>query len=156
MEIERKWLVDKEKITPLLDHGFKVEQHYLNDIEDDWLIRVRDEGCGYYVLTLKGKGLMARPELEFEITEKEYRDSLEYSKSCVLKTRFFIDLFPEDVNCERWYEIDVFDDHDFIICELEFNTVEEAGEFNPPDWCLKEVTCDSTYQNINLARPNEN
>ena len=95
---------------------------------------------------------MARPELEYEITEKEYRTSLEYSKSKVLKTRFFIDLFPGEINCERWFEIDIFDDHDFIICELEFETVEEAGEFDPPDWCVKEVTSDSKYQNINLAK----
>ena len=135
----------------MLGHGFRTEQHYLNDISDDWLIRVRNEGS-YYTLTLKGKGLMARPELEFDITEKEYLESIKYSKSKVLKTRFFIDLFPGNVDSERWYEIDIFDDHDFIICELEFDTIEEAGEFVPPEWCLTEVTLDSSYSNINLAR----
>lgn len=157
MEIERKWLVDKVKIVPLLGHGIRTEQHYINHMSDrdddpaEWLIRVRNEGS-YYTLTLKGKGLMARPELEYEITEKEYLETLEYSKTSVLKTRFFIDLYPDDRNCERWYEIDIFDDHDFIICELEFETIEEAAEFVPPDWCVKEVTLDSSYSNINLAK----
>ena len=151
MEIERKWLVDKEKIVPLLGHGFRMEQHYLNDLSDDWLIRVRDEGS-YHTLTLKGKGLMTRPELEFDITEDEYLEAIKYSKTKVLKTRFFIDLEPDNPNCERWYEIDIFDDHDFIICELEFDTIEEAGEFVPPEWCVKEVTLDSSYSNINLSK----
>ena len=151
MEIERKWLVDKAKVVPILGHGFRIEQHYLNDMSDDWLIRIRDEGS-YKTLTLKGKGLMVRPELEFDIDESDYEKALVYSKKKVLKTRFFIDLDPDDEDCERWYEVDIFDDHDFIICELEFDTVEEAEAHIPPDWCLEDVTNDLKYSNINLAK----
>lgn len=151
MEIERKWLVDKAKIVPLLDHGFRLEQHYLNDITDKWLIRVRKEGS-YFTLTMKGKGFMSRPELEYDITEEEYLESIKYTEKSIKKTRFFIDLYPNDIDCDRWYEIDIFDDHDFIICELEFETEEEAKNFTPPDWCLEDVTEDPKYSNINLAK----
>ena len=48
MEIERKWLVDKAKVSELLLKGAglhreRLEQYYLNTIDDEWLIRIRME-----------------------------------------------------------------------------------------------------------------
>jgi len=148
MEIERKWLVDKNKISSFTNFGYRIEQHYINDIEDDWLIRFRNE-MGSYTMTLKGKGMMSRPEIEVDIDEKTYLNAIQYSKTSLKKTRFYTEIEPET---DRYYEIDVFDDHDFIICEVEFDTLEEAYKFIPPSWCLKEVTEDPEYTNINLAK----
>jgi len=146
MEIERKWLVDKSKIRAFTNFGYRIEQHYLSDIEDDWVIRVRNE-MGKYTLTLKGKGLMSRPEIEVDIDEETYFKSIEHSKKCVKKTRFYV----FDSNGEHCYEIDVFDDHDFILCEVEFKSEKDALTFIPPKWCLQEVTMDPDYHNVNLA-----
>ena len=148
MEIERKWLVDKSKISAFTDFGYRIEQHYLSDMEDDWVIRVRDE-MGHYTLTLKGKGLMSRPEIEVDIDEKTFIECVKHSKKSVKKTRFYVEI---DVENDQYYEIDVFDDHDFIICEVEFKTEEEAYEFIPPKWCLQEVTRNPDYHNVNLAK----
>lgn len=148
MEIERKWLVDQSKIKAFTDFGYRIEQHYLNDLEDDYLIRVRNM-MGTYTLTLKGKGLMFRTEFEFDIDQKQYEEMVLESKKSVKKTRFFVEIdWPSD----HYYEIDVFDDHDFIICEVEFETAEDAYKFVPPKWCLNEVTEDATYTNYYLAK----
>ena len=148
MEIERKWLVDKSKISAFTNFGYRIEQHYLNDIKDDWLIRVRDN-MGTYTMTLKGKGLMSRPEIEVDIDKETYLDCLQYSKKSLKKTRFYVELDAEN---EQYYEIDVFDDHDFIICEVEFFTENLANRFVPPSWCLEEVTNNPYYTNITLAK----
>jgi len=148
MEIERKWIVDKEKVVPMLKVGVRIEQHYINDLNDEWLIRARKLGS-VHLLTLKNEGLISRDELEYDITEDDYLETIKFSKKSVNKTRFYLDLDPEK---ERYFEIDVFDDHDFIICEVEFETVEEADSFVPPEWCVEEVTDDSNYQNVNLTK----
>ena len=148
MEIERKWLVDKEVILPLLKSGVRIEQHYLNDINEKWLIRARRYGS-MCVLTLKGRGMLTRPELEYNITENEYLDTIKYSEKSLKKTRFFL---PVQFGEEMYYEIDIYDDYDFITCEVEFISEEEAEYFVPPEWCVKELTNDPDYQNVNLAQ----
>ncbi|MBI3308179.1 MAG: adenylate cyclase, partial [Candidatus Melainabacteria bacterium] len=35
--------------------------------------------------------------------------------------------------------------------EVEFDSVEQARKFNPPDWFGKEVTADKRYRSKNLA-----
>ena len=148
MEIERKWLVDQSKIKAFTNFGYRIEQHYLNTIEDDYLIRVRDT-MGTHTLTLKGKGLMIRTEFEFDIDDNQYEEMVRESKKSLKKTRFFVEI---EEGIDRYYEIDVFDDHDFIICEVEFETAEDAYKFVPPKWCLDEVTEDVTYTNYYLAK----
>lgn len=148
MEIERKWLVDKEKVVPMLKVGVRIEQHYINDLNDEWLIRARKIGS-VHLLTLKNEGLITRDELEYDITEEDYLETIKFSKKSINKTRFYLELDPEK---EKYYELDVFDDHDFIICEVEFETIEDADAFVPPEWCVEEVTDDSNYQNVILAK----
>jgi len=148
MEIERKWLVDQSKIKAFTNFGYRIEQHYLNGLEDDYLIRVRDT-MGSHTLTLKGKGLMFRTEFEFDINLEQYEEMARESKKSLKKTRFFVEI---EEGSDRYYEIDVFDDYDFIICEVEFETGEDAYKFVPPKWCLEEVTENPEYANINLAK----
>lgn len=148
MEIERKWLVDKNQILPRLKVGVRIEQHYINDLNDEWLIRARKLGSVHF-LTLKNDGLMSRDELEYDITEEEYFDTIKHAVKSINKTRFYLVLNEET---EQYYEIDVFDDYDFIICEVEFPSEIEALKFVPPDWCVEEVTDDSNYTNVILAK----
>ena len=149
MEIERKWIVDQEKILPLLKtSGVRIEQHYINTLNDEWLIRARKLGS-VHILTLKSQGLMSREELEYDITEEEYYNTIKHAVKSINKSRFYL---PFDEENEVYYEIDIFDDYDFIICEVEFQSEIEALKFIPPDWCVEEVTDDSNYTNIILAK----
>ena len=73
MEIEKKYLVDKTRLPVILQQKtstVRIDQYYLNDINDSWLIRTRSfeqlfpfEGEEYF-LTLKTLGLLSREELE--------------------------------------------------------------------------------------------
>jgi len=149
MEIERKWLVDEEKVLPLLKTAaVRIEQHYINSLNDEWLIRARKLGNTHF-LTLKSEGLMSREELEYEITEEKYYDTIKHAVKSINKSRFYL---PFDGEKEVYYEIDIFDDYDFIICEVEFLSEIEALSFVPPEWCVKEVTAESKYTNVMLAK----
>jgi len=157
MEIEKKYLVDPNRIKELKKlsyNSFKIEQYYLSDKSDSWTIRIRKEGR-YCSITLKSKGLLSREEIEFDITKYDFAEYIKLAKSRIFKTRYqFENEEPDKVNKypHYCYEIDIYNDYDFITCEVEFDTEEEANSFIPPDWCIKDVTEDPYYKNVNLAK----
>jgi len=163
MEIERKWLVDKNRCPGLVLYDAEIlrtEQGYLNSVDDDWLIRVRKvnklgtnkklleagQDVIYFLLELKTQGLLSREELRYYITEPNYKETLSKCESIVKKTRY---CWNED---GVYYEVDIYDDHDFVTCEVEFKTEQEANNFKAPDWCIKDVTYDTAYKNVNLGK----
>jgi len=151
MEIERKWLVDKKELENLVVAAFhqeRIEQYYLNGPNDEWVIRLRKANNEHF-LTLKNKGLLSREEIEVKISKQTFDDNIRLAKTKLTKTRHLIEINPKILGC---YEIDVYDDYEFITCEVEFDTEEEANSFVAPDWCIQDVTQDPTYKNVNLAR----
>lgn len=143
MEIERKYLI---KEMP------DIEGKMLHNIEQAYLcknpaLRVRKQD-DEYVLTIKGRGLMAREEDNIRIDEAAY----EHLKSkadgrVIVKTRYLIPLGKYTV------ELDVFegDLKPLVMAEVEFPTYEEAMEFVPPEWFGEEVTEDPRYHNSNMT-----
>ena len=151
MEIERKWLVDEDIILPLLTRKtkrVKVENHYINGSTEEWIIRASKFGDKYY-LTLKSRGLLSREELEYQINEFDYLKTIKHSVKSIKKTRFLIPIEGTD---DKEYEVDLYDDYDFITCEVEFGSEEEAHEFKAPNWCVEDITYDPFYKNANLAK----
>lgn len=151
MEIERKWLVDPNKIEELKEEAFlyeRIEQYYLNDKDDSWIIRLRRADNEYF-LTLKNKGLLSREEIEVKISKQTFNSNIALAKTKITKTRYLLEISPEILGC---YEIDIYDDYDFITCEVEFDNEEEAKAFVAPVWCIQDVTEDPKYKNVNLAK----
>ena len=142
MEIERKWLVDEDKFLPLLTsktQRIEIENHYINDSSDLWIIRASKHkyfrfklGTSYY-LTLKSKGLLAREELQYPIDESNYLDTIKHSLKSIKKKRYLI---PIEGHESMEYEVDIYEDYDFITCEVEFKSEKEANNFMAPDWKL--------------------
>ena len=152
MEIEKKWIVDKTKFDEVIKHNIgsrKIEQHYMNSAVEEWIIRIRSTKDGKY-LTLKSKGLLSREELEVEIDDSQFKMMKEHALTSLKKTRYLV---PHPFNYKMYIcEVDVYDDYDFITCEIEFATEEEANKFKMPDWCLRDVTYDESFKNNNLAK----
>jgi len=160
-EIERKWLVDEKK-CPIFKYSlesfnleiWETEQGYLNSQEDEWLIRARkvkiilkdDDSITRHLLDLKTKGMLSRDEITLSINHKEFTEIISKCGKRVYKTRY---TWQTD---EARYEIDVYRDHNFITCEVEFSNETEAKEFEAPDWCVKDVTEDPKYKNVNLVK----
>lgn len=96
---------------------------------------------------LEPDNLLARLELEEEFPSKIF-DAIDSGKyPTVTKHRYLI-----NINNSVW-EVDFFDDYDFVIAELEFKTLEEAENFiDFPSWIIKEVTHNPYYLNCNLAK----
>ena len=144
MEIERKFLI------PQLPEDLESYPH--THIWQGYLcarptVRIRREG-EMYILTYKGKGMMAREETNLPLTPRSFEHlAAKIDGVPIEKTRYRIPLPPYTV------ELDVFEgEHAGLwLAEVEFPSVEEAQAFTPPEWFGEDVTYDKNYRNVRLA-----
>ena len=146
LEIERKYLVDLEKITTL-ENGIRIKQGYLSTNKDA-VVRVRVKNDKAY-LTIKGSNSgIVRLEFEYEIPLNEANEMLEKlcQKPVIDKTRYIIN------HENHTWEVDVFygDNDGLVVAEVELSSEDEA--INLPLWVKEEVSHDDRYYNSNLMR----
>jgi len=144
MEIERKFTV--RELPDLSKYDFHImEQGYLNT---DPVVRVRKEDETYY-LTYKGKGLLAREEYNLPLNREAYYHLVEKSDGIIIRKKRYLIPFEKYT-----IELDVFDTpyENLIIAEVEFDSEEEAANFQPPEWFGEDVTMDRRYHNSNLSQ----
>ena len=144
MEIERKFTV--KELPDLSNYNFHImEQGYLNT---DPVVRVRKEDNEYY-LTYKGKGLLAREEYNLPLNQDAYYHLVEKSDGIIIRKKRY--LIPFD---KYTIELDVFDApyEELVIAEVEFDSEQEATDFQPPEWFDEDVTMNRKYHNSNLSQ----
>lgn len=144
MEIERRFLVDIGKFHDPLGTPYLINQYYIKNTSDP-LVRIRRKNDRYY-LTFKGKGLIKRSEVEFEINEF-YANELIYNFPT-----FSLEKERYEVNYDGMtWEIDFFlgSLHGLIIAEVELQN--EDQKISIPPWVEKEITEDGRWTNIKLA-----
>lgn len=149
IEIERKFLVDKSKLPPLLEEGTDIQQGYVFN-SDNGVLRVRSKGDKYY-LTVKNKPefMLSKIEIEFVIEKEQAVVLFSMTNSTISKTRYEIDFKG------KTWEVDFFKDlNGFVLAEIELESEDE--EFEKPEWCTLEVTEDVMFQNSNLIKVNKN
>lgn len=142
MEIERKFLI--KELPDLSKYDYvDIEQGYLCTHP---VVRIRKKN-DKFILTYKGSGLMAREEIEAELTKEAYKHLREkIDGHPITKRRYLIPFEPYTI------ELDVFEGHKsgLIMAEVEFPTIEEANSFVPPEWFGEDVTNDKNYHNSNM------
>ena len=154
LEIERKFLCNltKEEAIELSFASRHVKSIYLENTPLTSFRVVKDtseqniKSCKF-TRKESTNSTLSRLEFEEEIPEIIFNAIDNGTYPSVSKYRYLI-----NVNGSIW-EVDFFDDYDFVIAELEFNSTEEAADFTDlPSWIVEEVTHDPTYLNCNLAR----
>lgn len=144
MEIERKFTV--KELPDLNNYTYKkLTQAYLNT---DPVIRIRREN-DEYILTYKGKGLLAREEHNLPLNAESFEHLLPKADGLVIsKTRYLIPYESYTI------ELDIFEGDlaPLIMAEVEFESEDEAYAFVPPSWFDKDVTQDKRYHNSNLSK----
>lgn len=146
IEIERKFLVDKEKWhNASKGNGQAYKQGYmLTDPEKTIRVRIAEDKA---FLTIKGKSVGAsRPEYEYAIPVKDAEELLENFCSAVIsKIRYKVE------HGNHTWEVDEFleDNVGLIVAEIELSDKNE--QFDKPDWVSTEVTEDKRYFNSNLS-----
>ena len=107
-------------------------------------------GTNCYYLTYKSKGLLSREEYNLPLTKESYDHLISKADGNIIsKKRYFIPI----EGTELTIEFDVFEGkfEGLMLAEVEFETVEEAEAFTPPEWFGRDVTFSGEYQNSRLA-----
>lgn len=146
IEIERKFLV--KKIPDNLDTYERIDmiQGYLNTAP---VVRVRKENDDY-VLTYKGSGLLSHSEYNLPLNKEAFEHLLKKCDGIIIsKSRYKI---PLENNLTA--ELDIFkgDLDSLKLVEVEFDSVEEADNFTPPEWFGEDVTTDGRYHNSYISK----
>lgn len=162
-EIERKFLIDPEKIPfeikklPYLD----IVQGYVTSIEKDLTFRLRhvlyrnQDGMPLgeeWFQTVKSKGFKIRDEYEIRLLREQFTQMWKLCERLTLhKWRYDL---PTDYNLDivSMY-LDCYKNKlaGLWTLEVEFDTLEDCDRFIPPAWFGKEVTEDFRYTNLQLA-----
>ena len=165
MEIERRWLIEcslQSFISEMINSG-----HYF--IESDSAIifsyieldknssmrmrKIESAKGTEYVLTVKsGRGL-AREESEMNIPKNQYKMLTENLFKLGLRRINISDTNGRVYECKQLSDSKVITKDGCTIgflLEIEFKSEDEANNFTPPSWLLKnlEVTYDGTYNMI--------
>jgi adenylate cyclase len=144
LEIERKYLIDLEKVGKL-ENGNRIKQGYMATNKNA-VVRVRIKNNKGY-LTIKGPNIgISRLEFEYQIPLDDANEMLDKlcKKPVIDKTRYIIN------HDKHIWEIDIFygDNEGLVVAEVE---LEDENEFiNLPSWIKEEVTTDDRYFNSNL------
>lgn len=145
MEIERKFLLSRipENLSSYPCH--QIEQGYLCTRP---VVRIRREDENYY-LTYKGKGKMAREEYNLPLTAESYTHLKEKIDGWLItKTRYLV-----PIHDGLTAEVDVFSSPNagLHLAEVEFDSIDAANAFVPPEWFGEDVTEDGRYHNSYMS-----
>ena len=152
VEIEKKWLIDKDKIPYDLYNSeiIEIEQTYICFSPE---IRVRKINNGkeytFAVKTNITSDGMIRDEIEDFITQEEYNNLMKKQEgNTIYKTRY------QFLDGDYLLAVDIFSGElkGLAYLEIEFENQEEADNFQTPNWVIKDVTSDLNYKNGHLAR----
>ncbi|HFU77804.1 MAG TPA: CYTH domain-containing protein [Epsilonproteobacteria bacterium] len=144
IEIERKFLIDTNKLPPL-QNGYVIKQGYIKTVDHTTIrVRIRDNEA---FITIKGKSVGAsRLEFEYPIPLQDAHEMLDNlcQTSVIDKTRYLVN------HDGHVWEIDVFEGSNkgLVIAEVELDSEDEV--FTLPSWVTQEVTDDIRYFNSNL------
>lgn len=139
MEIERKWLTDGfPQNLPLL-HEACVRQGYISTAP---VVRIRESisqlGTNY-VLCFKGRGTLAREEIETEISKELFEKLTAFTGKNLVSKNYKVYRLPHgeklEVSC-----VDEGEASSFWYAEVEFESIAAANAFVPPAFLGEEKT----------------
>lgn len=146
LEIERKFIVDKEKL-PSLSAGKEIKQAYVAH-GGNKEIRARIKDSTAYVTIKVGDPGLVREEYEYEVN-MEFAEHLIYECSngnLIDKTRYEVEFKG------KTWEIDFFKGNlnGLVLAEVELDSEDEVIEL--PEWVSDEVTGQAEFTNYYLSQ----
>lgn len=148
IEIERKWLLDEIPQMVLLDAQSSVVTTYYVSTDPEVRIRKRMlDGCNeyeYFLLDIKSDGTISRDEVTIQLDEKQFNRLAQMVGRKAIIKKYFLLTLPDGKVLEVTI-VDPGSETEFIYCEVEFESEEEAGQFILP-FKGTEVTNDSYWK----------
>lgn len=144
-EIERKFLVGEVPEDLDIDSSEEIAQGYL--ATGDHQVRLRRQGDRPLLTAKRGHGLV-RDEVEVPLEEESFERLWPLTEGRRLKKeRLTATVGGQTV------AVDVYRGPlaGLIVVEVEFEDLDAARAFSPPQWFVRELTDDASYSNQRLA-----
>ena len=146
LEIERRFLIKNNKWKEFIIKKISIEQGYLSNSLDGWIIRVRLIGKNSKITLKKHIKGFTNFEFEYSIPRKDAETIMSNLSNKIKKDRFFL-----EIEKKSWI-IDCFKDNNYPLEIAEIELSNEEENLFLPSFISKEITGLNHYSNFSLAK----
>ena len=145
IEIERRFLIKNDNWKEFITEKIFIEQGYLSETIDNWIIRIRFTGKDFKIAFKKHIKSFTNFEFEYSIPQKDGETIMSNLSNTIKKERFFL-----EVEKKSWI-IDCFKENNYPLEIAEIELSNENEELSLPSFISKEITGLTNYSNFSLA-----
>ena len=145
LEIERRFLIENDSWKQLITKKIFIEQGYLSNNLDDWIIRIRLSGRDYKIALKKHIKGFTSYEFEYSIPQSDGEKIMSNLSNTIKKERFFL-----EVEKKSWI-IDCFKENNYPLEIAEIELSNEEEDLFLPSFISKEITGLTHYSNFSLT-----
>ena len=145
IEIERRFLIKNDNWKKFITKKIFIEQGYLSQSLDDWIIRIRFTGKDFKIALKKHIESFTNFEYEYSIPRKDGETIMANLSNTIKKERFFL-----EVEKKSWI-IDCFKENNYPLEIAEIELSNEEEDLTLPSFISKEITGLKHYSNFSLS-----
>ena len=146
LEIERRFLIKNDNWKKFITKKIFIEQGYLSNSLDDWIIRIRFTGKDYKIALKKHIESFTNFEFEYSIPQKDGEVIMSNLPNTIKKERFFLEVE------KKFWIIDCFKENNYPLKIAEIELSNEGEKLSLPSFISKEITGLLHYSNFSLTR----
>jgi len=145
LEIERRFLIKNDNWKEFIDKKIYIEQGYLSDTLDVWIIRVRLTSKNSKITLKKHIKGFTNFEFEYSIPRSDAEIIMSNLSNTIKKDRFFLEIG------KKFWIIDCFKEKNYPLEIAEIELSNEEEDLFLPSFISKEITGLTHYSNFSLA-----
>ena len=146
LEIERRFLIKNVNWKEFINKKIYIEQGYLSNSLDGWIIRVRLTDKNSKITLKKHIKGFTNFEFEYSIPRSDAETIMSNLSNTIKKDRFYI-----EIKKKSWI-IDCFKENNYPLEIAEIELSNEEEDLFLPSFISKEITGLTHYSNFNLAK----
>ena len=145
LEIERRFLIKNDNWKEFINKKIYIEQGYLSQSLDGWIIRVRLIGKNSKIALKKHIKGFTNFEFEYSIPRRDAETIMSNLSNVIKKERFFLEFEKKS-----WI-VDCFKENNYPLEIAEIELLNEKEDVSLPSFISKEITGLKHYSNFSLA-----
>ena len=146
LEIERRFLIKSDNWKKFITKKIYIEQGYLSNSLDGWIIRIRFTGNDFKIALKKHIESFTSFEFEYLIPRSDGEKIMSNLTNTIKKERFFL-----EVEKKSWI-IDCFKEKNYPLEIAEIELSSEDEDLSIPSFISKEITGLTQYSNFSLTK----
>ena len=146
LEIERRFLIKNDNWKKFITKKTFIEQGYLSNSLNDWIIRIRFTGKEFKIALKKHIESFTNFEFEYSIPQKDGETIMSNLSNTIKKERFFL-----KIEKKSWI-IDCFKENNYPLEIAEIELSKEEEDLKLPSFISEEITGLLHYSNFSLTR----